>query len=135
MTWLSTEIYHDFKWSMSSLVDIFNQQLVPAMQQWAVLTKDYVLDLFWRYIQYAIAMDILSILFTLPILYLLYIWYKKVSLNDTSRYKDNTVMYCLLTWVFAFILMAAIYFNFNHIIQSIFTPELTIYEKIVELKQ
>lgn len=120
---------------MSTLVDIFNKQLVPAIQQWAVLTKDYVLDLFWRYIQYAIAIDILSILFTLPILYLLYIWYKKVSANDTSREKDNTVMYCIFACIPLVFVIVMVYFVSQHLLQSIFIPELTIYEKIVELKQ
>lgn len=125
---------------MSSLVDIFNKQLVPAIQQWAVLTKDYVLDLFWRYIQYTIVTDIIFIILLIWILYIIYIWLIKIYKYDKEGTFDSeiwfaTTMYCFFAVVPFVLISMSIYQSINHLVQTIFVPELTIYEKIVELKR
>lgn len=140
MTWLSNEIYHDFKLSMSSLVDIFNQQLVPAIQKWVILTKDYVLDLFWRYIAYSIITDSLVILGSIILLSLFIYFLKKIKKYDDwlSEYNNNrymaTFFYSFIVWWIVIVFLCCWIEAIRHIIQSIYLPEITIYEKIVELK-
>lgn len=140
MTWLNQQIYSDFKGTMNSLVEVFNSQLLPAIQQWAVLTKDYVLDLFGRYIQYSIALDILSIVLILIVLYLFIFFFKKVYKYDCTLERSlnqwaATTFYSLLAWTAVFISTVHWVMATKHLIQTIFLPELTIYEKIIELKE
>ena len=141
MTWLSTEIYQDFKWGMWDLVNIFNQQLLPAISKWAVLTKDYILDLFWRYIQYAIAMDIFTIVICTIVVILFFKFMPMVrrydnEINPSWSYNNFPlfIFYNIFIGILSVICIAMAIDAATHLIQSIFIPELTIYEKIVQLK-
>jgi len=62
MTGLSAQMYGDLKTIAINLSAIFTEKLAPAINSGAVITKDYVLDLFGRYIQYSITLDIITIL-------------------------------------------------------------------------
>lgn len=137
MTWLSSQIYSDLKGWMANAYEIFTTQMLPAIWEWLTVTKEYVMELFWRYIQYAIAMDIMLIVLYIGlcimwIVLMLKFWKKGVaSRDDSSGWYPIAVIGCLPVSIIFFVLT---FIRAQHLIQSIFIPELTIYEKIVDMK-
>lgn len=139
MTGLSAQMYGDLKTLATNLNAVFIEKIAPALNSGVIITKDYIFDLFGRYIQYAIVRDIIVILFVVSIFAILPFRWKKVQAYDDTCHPANQGM--STSFFIAFAVCVVISWSYalshttEHLVQSIFIPELTIYEKIVDLKQ
>lgn len=137
-SWLATTIYTDFKGSMNDLYSVFTTQLLPALGQGVQITKDYVMDLFGRYIQYAIAMDIIMlIVYALLIAAAVRFFFRTRKKEESLRHDMAWAYRCMFffMWFIPLILCVVGFCNrTQHLVQSIYIPEITVYEKIMDIK-
>lgn len=118
----------------------FTTQLLPKIQEGLVITKDYFVDLFGRYIQYLIITDIIKAViyltcFIVGIITSLKVW--KIYLQRKEK-KVNDPEEVLLAWTLTFTIILVSLIGMFHsttlIIKDFYIPEVRIIEEIQNFK-
>lgn len=112
----------------------FTTKLLPTIQEGLVITKDYFIEFFGRYIKYLIIKD--SIYLGLSIILLVAV--SKMVLTSTSEHKgEENLEYAILIICgipVAIICLICTITNTNNLIKDIYVPELRIYEEFKDYK-
>lgn len=118
---------------MEQIYNEFTTKVLPKVQEGLMISKDYFIDLYGRYIKYLIIQDSLLIGLGLLFLivsavsgYLLYKFYK----NEERGYYDDPVhlfMICGISLVIGFILTIV---STSNLIKDFYIPEVRILEII-----
>jgi TRAP-type C4-dicarboxylate transport system permease small subunit len=108
----------------------FTTQILPQLQEGLIITKDYFLDLFGRYITYLIIVDSLLLLTSfITLLFGIYLIKK-----TWSSIKDEE--FIGLVFIVAIIPTCAtlLFINsLNNLIKDIYIPEIRVYQQINSL--
>lgn len=111
----------------------FTTKLLPTIQEGLVITKDYFIEFFGRYVKYLIITD--SIYLGLSIICLAAA--SKMTLTSASEYKkeenpDNVLLILLIgvSGILAFFFLMCVATNANSLIKDIYVPELRVYEEL-----
>lgn len=121
---------------MEQLYTDFTTKLLPTIQEGLVITKDYFLDLFGRYIKYLIITDLLwafvfLILSVVSLIYAKKLWKYQW---DNSDYIDHSGFFFLgviFTGIFIFGTIAFIT-RVTNVVKDVYIPEIRIYEQLKE---
>ena len=136
---------------MDQIYTDFTTKFLPQVQEGLVITKDYFIDLFGRYITYLIILDLMAIFFSLVVVIASVVYAKKLynkakslpfvqdpqylhfvsDLNDNERgglYFAATVL-CFLVVVFSI----NIYSTAAQLVKTIYIPEVRVYEELKPL--
>ena len=118
----------------------FVSNVLPKVQEGMVITKDYFMDLFGRYVKYLIITDALTLVLCvvlLPVaLYATYKMHKYGMSNsgryDYSRYFDEVlpgfIVFGLV--VTSFFLCIGIKISSENLVKDIYIPEVRVYEAL-----
>lgn len=108
----------------------FTTKLLPTIQEGLVITKDYFIEFFGRYVKYLIITD--SIYLGISIILLVAV--SKMVLISTSKHKGGEDLeYAILIIVgipVAIICLMCTITNANNLIKDIYVPELRVYEEL-----
>lgn len=110
--------------------------VLPKIQEWLVITKDYAFDLFERYINYLLISDIISsiwfIILTIVFIYFIPILNKgRIKANEDKNWNEWLHNTCF--WFYIFICVTFVFITFDsilYIIKDLYIPEVRIYEYI-----
>ena len=114
----------------------FTTKLLPTIQEGLVITKDYFIEFFGRYIKYLIIKD--SIYLGLLIICLVIV--SKVLKNSIARARINKdsgggeVVLIMFSICILIITLATSIITANNLIKDIYVPELRIYEEFRDYK-
>lgn len=108
----------------------FTTKLLPTIQEGLVITKDYFIEFFGRYVKYLIITD--SIYLGLSIICLAAVF--KMILTSASEYKKEKnpgdVLLIGVSGILAFFFIMCVATNVNSLIKDIYVPELRVYEEL-----
>ena len=112
---------------MEKLYETFTNDLLPQIQDGLVISKDYFMDLFGRYIQYLLITDILLLVFTLTLFIIgCVLFYKGMKNCDT----DERAMMLIGGGTLAIIMFIFVIAGTGDVIKDLYIPEIRVYEKI-----
>lgn len=112
------------------LYNDFITKLLPEIQKGLVITKDYFLDLFSRYITYLRVVDTIGLLVSLAFLIVPPVWmYRK---RESIIEHTDGLAFMLL--VFLFIPLILVFVAGDNLIKDIFIPEVRIVELFKTIK-
>jgi hypothetical protein len=119
---------------MEQLYTDFTTKLLPQIQSGLVITKDYFLDLFGRYIKYLIITDSIDLAVSLVLLpcfgVLLYRSLKHQEKDSWGNWSGKQMLFFwggLAGVLFFFI---SVCFDVSNLVKDIYVPEVRIYEEI-----
>ena len=118
---MKEQIYNDFV-----------TKLLPKIQEGLVITKDYFLDLFGRYIKYLIIIDSIQLTLSLvvvisSVVYLI----KGIKIGIEEDWSDGAyifLIFCAAT--FLFFSLISLSTNIEQLIKDIYIPEIRVYEEL-----
>lgn len=116
---------------IDQLYSDFTTNLLPKIQEGLVITKDYFIDLFGRYVQYLIITDIIMIvLWLLCIIVPLVCAYvfRKAIIEHTEG--GAFMLLILIPFPITFLILAT-----DDLIKAIYIPEVRIMEEIQYMRQ
>lgn len=102
----------------------FSEKVLPKLQEWLVITKDYAYDLFERYITYLIIIDSLSILGLVALISICLITPYKLTKNI-----DNLISIYIFTGMMAAVLLAPLSFSVKNLVMDLTVPEVRVYQE------
>lgn len=106
----------------------FTSKFLPLAEKGISLSKDYVMDIFGRYVTYMIISDsMLVIVLSLAIGFLIF-YIKKPRDEECSYYDDDANI--MLIWVFLVFCSVGNLIAIDHLVKDIFVPEVKIFEQI-----
>lgn len=114
----------------------FVENILPEIQKGLVITKDYFLDLFGRYVKYLIVVGIFeTVLFlTLGIIGCLIVkkyWKQWKETDEADRYGvDGRRMGGVFLIVLSSVSLVLSTFSFESLIKTIYIPEISVYENL-----
>ncbi len=105
-----------------------NASLIPQIQQWLSISKDYFTELFWRTIKYLIIQDFIAFVIYFILLIIWVFCFLKFK-NNQEYDSDSPNVFILgicgiLIWGYGVI------FSFQYLLQDIYVPEYRIYQII-----
>lgn len=113
---------------IEQLYQDFTTKLLPKIHEGLVISQDYFMDLFGRYIHYLIITDIIQIGIGL-FLMVGTIWGgKKLWKLDDGRADELTVGITLMLWVFFFIGFVMLIGSSFDLVKDLYIPEVRIIE-------
>lgn len=133
--------------TVDRMYDDFVNELLPTIQEGLVITKDYFVDLFGRYVTFLIITDVIALLAAALTMYLMirtsksFIkkWKVVTAENEEKSYytrdTDSQTVYsmvigvCFVGSIFASI---AIYDQLIDISKAVFIPEVRVYEEVTD---
>lgn len=130
---------------MDRMYDDFVNKLLPTVQEGLVITKDYFIDLFGRYVKFLIATDILMLIAASLTLYTSWRMSKKFiakwkETNEANKgkqyYEKDTDSMVVYGMVIAFSMMVGvvstgvIFEQLVDISKAVFIPEVRVYEEV-----
>lgn len=123
--------------NLDQLYKDFTEKALPQIQQGLQITKDYFTDLFGRYVKYLIGVDIfyiiLGVIFTIAGIIVLKKFIKWG--NEDEWDNPGIVMGTLFLGVAPIIIgIAMICVNTLNLVQTIYVPEISIYQAIQQLR-
>ena len=134
--------------TVDKMYNDFVTKMLPAIQDGLVITKDYFLDLFGRYVKYLIVTDIITIVIGLTIFYFAIKWIRKnwklikeyeteqAKLKSYERDSDGATPYaavilvCSIAFFVCFIIVTN---NIYDLAKAVFVPEIRVYEELKPL--
>jgi len=74
-------------------------KLLPAIQSWLTITKDYAFDLMWRYVKFLLITEVLYVIWILVMIYWVYRLFKFIlklvrEIDDVSAQAWITIISC-----------------------------------------
>lgn len=123
---------------MEQLYNDFVTKMLPTIQEGLMITKDYFVDLFGRYITYLIATDIIKITTCLFVfgfaIYMVRWLYKGKWVASLDNYTgDRTIVRVVGTLVGGAIIIGSFLTCLHHLHQLakvVFVPEIRVYEEL-----
>jgi len=112
----------------------FTTNMLPQIQEGLTITKEYFTDLFGRYVQFLLVMDLVHLFITLtfvvviPLLayYLVKKYHKDIVDNDL----EGMYMFAIFPFIFwVFLIFGTIDF-FEDVVKTIYLPEVRVYEEL-----
>lgn len=114
--------------TFDTLYNDFTTNVLPKLAEWIEITKDYAFDLFERYITYLIIVDVLWLIFTTLITFvIIFSWYKFYKTKKPDLY-DSMIM-LLLMLLFLTFPVVWIFECWTNLIKDLTIPEIRIYEE------
>jgi hypothetical protein len=119
---------------MDKIYEDFTTKLLPSIQEGLVITKDYFMDLFGRYVKYLIVSDTISIAVGFLGLAIAIKFFKfsrvcwKESEDSYDRAAEGILMFLSTASVFVSFLF--IMFSVDNLIKDIYIPEVRVYQEI-----
>ena len=101
--------------------------VLPKIQEWLVITKEYAFDIFARYqslliIQYSFW----AIVFLVSSLICFYICKKLYNKLENG----DDIIWVIVTWIIGVVFLFWVFVLFNNLIEVIYVPEISIYNKL-----
>ena len=120
---------------MNELYEQFTTQLLPQIQEGLVITKDYFVDLFGRYVTYLLVVDTLAlVLLVLSVIGLVYAGVKMIKANMKDEDGDLAEMGYIFGGTFIvvaiIILTIPLFEQVDKVAKDIFVPEIRVLEEI-----
>lgn len=123
---------------MEQLYNDFTTKLLPTIQQGLVITKDYFMDLFARYIKYLIISDSIKlIMYSILAIFAIYALNRSLKLEKPDGYYE---MLPSNQWKIIFSSLAVIVCLFcvktktEDLIKDIYIPEVRIYQQVQSMR-
>ena len=117
---------------LDKIYEDFTTKMLPTIQEGLVITKDYFLDLFGRYVQYLIIFDSFQVVVSLLALFAAYkSFHRFKAWVDSFEDGNPGDFFC---W-FAFVIYVLFFFlsivsGADDLLKDIFIPEVRIYEEL-----
>lgn len=123
---------------MEQIYNDFTTKLLPQIQEGLVITKEYFIDLYGRYIKYLILIDTLSlvfcILFVLGSSYCIYYCFQQYKEKEEDGFfgdfDDGYLMVSIIPLVFFVISILFTFSAMDNLIKDIYIPEVRIMQEI-----
>ena len=121
---------------MESLYEEFTTKLLPTIQEGLVITKEYFIDLFGRFIKYLIITDILSIVFGVILLTVTFFVVKKLVKGAKHAVEEDLDPFGWIIGAICVVMagvgvgMVMTVLSTLDLVKSIYIPEVRIYEEI-----
>ncbi len=123
---------------MEKLYEDFITKVLPQIKEGLIITKDYFVDLFGRYVKYLIAVDSIEMLIGFIFLVgALYFGLRKktrdwlTETNSYGDYKEEARWAILFPLIVFFIVGIVLFFNGGfHLIKDLYIPEVRIYQQL-----
>ena len=116
----------------------FTTKLLPKIQEGLVITKDYFLDLFGRYVTYLIITDtIIALSCLITVILALYLGLRKSTrqwIKDGGSYSTRDIIYMPIAIVVVLGTLGFFNSTFN-VVKDIYIPEIRVIEKIQAFRQ
>jgi hypothetical protein len=114
----------------------FTEKLLPKIQEGLVISKEYFLDLFGRYVKYLIISDIFMIFFLIVAIIILGILAKffYVQGEKDSWYDPGWIIGMIFSVAGVITCIIGLSIKANHLIQDIYIPEVRIIQEIKPYK-
>jgi TRAP-type C4-dicarboxylate transport system permease small subunit len=134
--------------TVDKMYNDFVTKMLPTVQDGLVITKDYFIDLFGRYVKYLIVTDIISITIALFVAYFAIKWIhknwkifkewsdKQDKLPRFERDADEGAPYVIVITLCSIALIVSFFMVTNNaydLAKAIFVPEIRIYEELKPL--
>lgn len=118
--------------------DILSTTVLPKLWEWITITKEYVLNLWDRYINFEIVMHSLWVFISLLIatIWAVVVWKTWKKYKDVEWYhRPERVTVARLLWWFAILFWIwSLFCNINSLIQWLYIPEIPLFKELVALK-
>lgn len=120
---------------MEQLYSDFTTKLLPKIQEGLVITKDYFLSLFGRYIKYLIVSDSLMIvlgvtLFVLCLFAVKWLEWKAEEDDWNSEFRVFYIFFIIPVMISLVITISSI----DNLLKDIYVPEIRIYQELKDIK-
>lgn len=117
---------------LEKIYEDFTTKMLPTIQEGLVITKDYFIDLFGRYIQYLIIFDSFQIVVSLLALFAAYKAFHrfKAWVDSFDAYNPGDVFCWFLFVSYVLFFSFGIVFSVNNLLKDIFIPEVRVYEEL-----
>jgi len=113
------------------LYEDFTTQVLPKIQEWLVITKDYAFELGERYITYLIVTDSLLIFLSLiPIMIFIRLSFYVIPRWDGDQVEEPIAISWFITWFCSIFAVVSVIINTWDLIKDIYIPEVRIYEEM-----
>lgn len=126
---------------IEKLYEDFTTKLLPTIQDGLVITKDYFMDLFGRYVKYLIIIDSLYLAISISCIILSIFIYNKIRKYIKKEKETNTYdcgePYEFLYLLPIFIILAGLmgFFDYSdNLIKDLTVPEIRVYEELKDFK-
>jgi len=124
--------------NIDKMYEDFTAHIAPKIAEGLVITKDYFIDLFGRYIKYLIITDSINLGLSIIVTTVTIIVGVKLFKINWNYGKENDDMGVMIMWIFAvvpaFLLPCWIFESTTNLIKSIYIPEVRIMEEIQSYK-
>ena len=111
---------------MEQIYNDFVTKMLPKVQEGLMITKDYFVDLFGRYVHYLIVIDIVWICFSIGvIIFLIYLIKKAIKVDD-----ELGAMAVIFGSISCIVCVAFIMYNTSQLIKTIYIPEVRVYQEL-----
>ena len=127
---MSEQIYQDF-----------TTKLLPQIQTGLVITKDYFIDLFGRYIKYLIISDGVWLVIDLLVVVVLitkvipFLVKKFYSYDEYDEFRLLTGIIITISGVIVFFATLSFFDNVDNLIKDFYIPEVRVYEEIKNMNE
>ncbi len=122
---------------IETLYNDFTTKLLPKIQEGLVITKDYFLDLFGRYVKYLIVTDTISIIIFVAVFILGIIFVKKgIKMGIENKWDDMQEFNLVMLSGFAIIIgfIGSIDYSMK-LVKDIYIPEIRVIEQLKSFNQ
>lgn len=117
----------------------FTSKLLPKIADGLVITKDYFLDLFGRYVKYLIIHDLIGLVLCVSVLIAIpligrAVW-KKASEEESDGWEFTRFIATFvgsLLWLTFFL---GAYSDLSNLIKGVYIPEVRVYEELIQQRQ
>lgn len=119
----------------------FVNKVLPEVQEGLVISYEYFIDLFGRYVTYLLITDIINFVITLLVLitssYFIYKFLKYIRRNFYDLDEFSGTVYVVGVMILGGIVLSALYVAPNNafsIVKTIYIPEVRVYEELQKYK-
>jgi len=121
---------------MEQLYTDFTTKLLPQIQAGLVISKEYFMDLFGRYVKYLIWYDAIWVAFWVVVLVGSVYWSKHFwAKYNKDKYEEGYAMFGAGFAALAFIAIIGIFAKAQDIVKDYYVPEIRIYEEIQSMNR
>lgn len=132
---------------MEQIYSDFTTQMLPAIQEGLVITKDYFIDLFGRYVTFLIVVEVITIVLAAITIYVAQKMFRKGFKNWGEVYQnqrnllytdkdDNAyvppVLFTLPSLVVLFLVTPILIDSLYNLAQVVFVPEIRVYQDLTQ---
>ena len=123
---------------LSKAQDILSTTVLPKLWEWVTMTKEYVLNLWGRYINFEIVIHSLWVFISLLIatIWAVVVWKMWKKYKDVDWYKrpERTTAVRVIWWTAIIFWIICFLCSIISFIQWIYIPEIPLFKELVALK-